>query len=470
MKYFDSSTSPLPAKFSITINSSLLLIAYCLLPIACCLISSCTPDLKVPTPSSGNADFRKTIAIGGDYMAGYQDGALYAKGQQLSLPALLAGQFKLVGGSAFNQALMPDDNGLGLNTKPWVSPFLSPFKLGYKTDCQHVTALNPNNHSISLSAASPYLVGIAGNGIQNLAVPFANTADYFNPAFGNSFASGNKNPYYNRIASNPGMSTIYGDAIGQNATFITAWLGMEDIYNYAGSGGTSAPIPPSVMFSARLDTLLGGLTAHGAKGAIATIPDFRNFPYYTLVPWNAALMTQIQADSLNDVYSLYPLIHFHAGNNGFVIADNTVSGGARQLHNGEYLTLSVPLDSMKCNKYGLIVQLMNTRYALDSTEVYAIDNAITTYNFVIREKAVQYNLALVDMYEYFKTVKTGVKWNGTDFNAEFVTGGFYSLDGYHPNQKGYALIANEFINSINLKYKATIPLANCTECNGVLFP
>ncbi len=434
------------------------------------VLPSCTPDLKVPDPSSGEANFTKTIAIGGDYLAGYQDGALYEKGQRLSIPALMAAQFKLVGGSSFNQALMPDNNGLGVNTKPWESPFLSPFTLGYKTDCHGVTALNPNNHHISLSAASPYLVGVAGNSIQNLAVPFANTADYFNPSFGNSFASGNTNPYYNRIASNPGMSTLYLDAKAQDASFITAWLGMEDIYNYASSGGTSAPIPSSALFSSRLDTILGGLTANGAKGVIATIPDFRTFPYYTLVAWNAAVMTQVQADSLNDTYVGTPTIHFHSGSNGFVIFDANAPGGARNLHSGEYITLSVPIDSMKCNKYGLLISLMNDRYVLDSSEVFEIDNAISSYNAVIRQKAAQYNLALVDMNQYFKSVQAGVKWNGADFNAEFVTGGFFSLDGYHPNQKGYALIANEFIKEINTKYKSNIPYTNCVECDGVLFP
>jgi lysophospholipase L1-like esterase len=67
-------------------------------------------------------------------------------------------------------------------------------------------------------------------------------------------------------------------------------------------------------------------------------------------------------------------------------------------------------------------------------------------------------------------VVTGIKWDGVDMNAVFVSGGFFSLDGYHPNQKGYALIANEFIKAINNKYNAVIPTINCIECNGVLFP
>ncbi|MGZ4035080.1 MAG: SGNH/GDSL hydrolase family protein [Bacteroidia bacterium] len=438
------------------------------------LLSSCVPKLNIPDPSPGNANFSKTIAIGGDFMAGYQDDALYMKGQQYCIPALLAEQFKLVGGTMFNQALMPDNNGLGLNSKPWESWFVTPSHLGYRTDCAGVTSLFPNKNTISVSSATPYLVGIAGNTVQNMAVPFANTIDYFNPAFGTAFSpTANKNPYYNRFASLPGVSTICADAKAQKASFVTAWLGMEDIFNYASSGGTSAPIPSAAVFSNYLDTLLGGLTANGAKGVIANIPDFRSFPYYTLIAWNNADLKQSQVDSLNDIYTSSGLtqISFHVGTNGFIIADSTVSNGyVRQMHKGEYITLSVPVDSMKCTKYGLLVNLINDRYALDSTEVYAIDQATNSYNAVITQKAAQYNLALVDMNSFFKTVNSGIKWNGVDFNAQFITGGFFSLDGYHPNQKGYAIIANEFIKAINTKYNAYIPSVYCTECDGIIFP
>ena len=93
-----------------------------------------------------------------------------------------------------------------------------------------------------------------------------------------------------------------------------------------------------------------------------------------------------------------------------------------------------------------------------------------TYNAVIAQKAAQYNLALVDMHGYFNSVVSGIKWNGIDFNAQFISGGFFSLDGYHPNQKGYALIANEFIKAINSKYNSFIPEVYCSECDGIIFP
>lgn len=438
----------------------------------CLFIFSCTPDLEMPDPDAGEASFSKSIAIGGNYLAGYQDGALYEKGQRLSIPALLAGQFKLVGGPIFNQALMPDNYGLGLNSKIWESWFITPSHLGDKTNCLGITSLSPLKNTIAVSAATPYLTGIAGNSIQNLAIPYANITDYLNPAFGISANPGNLNPYYARIASDPGVSTLYEDALQQNASFITAWLGMEDIYNYAARGGTGAAIPSAASFGNYLDTILGGLTANGAKGVIANIPDFRSYPYYTLIAWNNADLTQAKADSLNDIYTPAGLghIYFVPGKNGFVIDDLAAPGAVRQLHAGEYITLSVPVDSMKCYKYGLLLTTINDRYALDSSEVYEIDLAISSYNSVIAQKAVQYNLALVNMNSYLNSVVSGIKWNGVDFNAEFVSGGFFSLDGYHPNQKGYALVANEFIKAINSKYKSTIPEVYCTECDGVKFP
>lgn len=437
------------------------------------LLTACQPELDVPKPQAGNADFSKTIAVGGDFMAGYQDGALYRRGQQYCIPALLAEQFKTAGGGAFSQVLMPDDKGIGLNDKIWESKYITSSRLGYKTDCQGVSSLFPVRATVSAGAAVPYLSGLAGNSIQNFAVPYATLAQYFDPSFGDlASPAAQQNPFYNRIAGTPGVSTILSDAKEQHASFFTAWVGMEDIYTYAASGGTVGPIPSTAGFSMYLDSLLQGLTGNGAKGVIANIPDFRCFPYYTLVAWDNADITQSQADDLNDVYQPAGLtqIYFHQGRNGFIIDDVNANGGFRQMHSGEYITLSVPVDSMKCNNYGLLVNTISNRYALDSGEVYTIDQAINGYNSVIAQKAAQYNLALVDMHSFMSTVKTGIKWNGEDLNTEFVTGGFLSLDGYHPNQKGYALIANEFVKAINNKYNSTIPTINCSECNGVLFP
>jgi hypothetical protein len=55
-------------------------------------------------------------------------------------------------------------------------------------------------------------------------------------------------------------------------------------------------------------------------------------------------------------------------------------------------------------------------------------------------------------------------------SAKFVSGGAYSLDGIHFNAKGNALLANEFLKSINLNYKSRIPLLNANAYDATLFP
>jgi hypothetical protein len=70
-------------------------------------------------------------------------------------------------------------------------------------------------------------------------VPFASIVDYNNPNLGLAFGINNNNPFYNRIASQPGVSTILSEAKEKQPSFLITWLGMDDIYNYASKGGAN---------------------------------------------------------------------------------------------------------------------------------------------------------------------------------------------------------------------------------------
>lgn len=427
--------------------------------------SACKPKLDVPQPSSGEADFSKFITVGGSYLSGYQDGALWKKGQQNSIGALMNRQFSLVGGTEFNQPLMPDDKGLGLNLKPWEGVFIHASKLGYKTDCEGVRAMKPVKDTVTVPG--PYISGIAGNSFQNLAVPFARTQDLFSPFFSRSWQQGNPNPFYYRFASNAGTSRVYDDMVAQDATFFVSWFGFEDIYEHIKTGAAENPIPSLAVFDHYLTKLLDGLTANGARGLMATIPDFSTIPFFTTIPWNGLELSQNKADSLNQLTGY--LFNFVEGKNGFVIADPSAPSGFRKLEEGEFICLTLPLDSVKCDFLGVFTPLPD-RYVLDRNEVQSLRQTITDYNNHIRFKAEQYGLALADMHAYFQNIKDGILWNGVAVNAAFVSGGFFSLDGFHPHQKGYSLIANEFLKAINEKYSSQVPPVHCTDCDGVIFP
>jgi hypothetical protein len=47
---------------------------------------------------------------------------------------------------------------------------------------------------------------------------------------------------------------------------------------------------------------------------------------------------------------------------------------------------------------------------------------------------------------------TGIVGNNFTLTSAYVYGGAFSLDGIHPSPRGYALIANEFLNAINGKF------------------
>jgi lysophospholipase L1-like esterase len=61
--------------------------------------------------------------------------------------------------------------------------------------------------------------------------------------------------------------------------------------------------------------------------------------------------------------------------------------------------------------------------------------------------------------------------NGVAISPTFTppTGAF-SEDGVHPNSRGYAYMANIFIDAINAKFGATVPHASLADYSGVGLP
>ena len=109
-------------------------------------------------------------------------------------------------------------------------------------------------------------------------------------------------------------------------------------------------------------------------------------------------------------------------------------------------------------------------FVLDAGELQYLRGVIVEYNQIIRDLASEYNLAVVNVNEFSKNLQTGFVYNGVTMSSKFVSGGAYSLDGIHFNAKGNALLANEFIKSINSKYKSRIPQVDANAFNSTLFP
>lgn len=425
------------------------------------LVYSCKPELDEFTVSSGSADFSTYVAIGNSLTAGYADGSLYRSAQELSFPAALAKQFAKAGGGEFVQPLMQGEYGI----------LPGKLKLGYTTDCLGTTSVGPVPDVGPLDDLAPI-----GYQVNNLGVPGAKSFHLLAPGYGDlaGVPLGLANPYYARFASSP-QATVIGDALALQPTFFTLWIGGNDVLGYATSGGEGDTITGQATFAYTLNAILEALTGTGAKGAIANIPSVTSSPFFTTVPANGYVLTQGQADTLNLFLGQYGF-SYAAGPNYFIIEDSTSPLGFRQMTEGELLLLTVPQDSLKCAYWGGFNPVLMApvpipgQYVLTQDEIARISDAVDGYNATIANLAAQYDLALVDANKMLKDVQAGVIVNGISLNSEFVTGNIFSLDGIHPTPLGYAYVANNFIEAINAKYGATLPLLNLSEYSSVVLP
>jgi lysophospholipase L1-like esterase len=112
------------------------------------------------------------------------------------------------------------------------------------------------------------------------------------------------------------------------------------------------------------------------------------------------------------------------------------------------------------------------KYVLTLTEVTDVNTTIDAYNVTIKAAADSKGYAFVDANKKMVELnnQSGISFDGVKYTAKFVTGGAFSLDGVHLTGRGYAIVANEFIKSINAKYKSTLPQINANNYSGIKFP
>lgn len=465
---------------------------------------------------SGTADVSAFVAVGNSLTAGYADNALYKSGQEASFPNILASRFAFAGGGDFKQPLMADNYGgllLGGNVIAQPRMVLSFDSEGNAAP----TVLD----EMPTTEVTNHLTG----GFNNLGVPGAKSFHLTAPGYGNTagVAVGQANPYYARFASSDNASVIE-DAMRMDATFFSLWIGNNDILGYATSGGVGADqygnTDPSTyganditdpgVFAFVYSNLLEGLTANGAKGVVANIPDVTTIPYFTTVPYNPIPMDEATAAMVNTNFAGYndqilPLlvmagiieeeeaafrqINFVAGQNPPIIVDKDLTditailisqgidaatanlvGQLRQANAEDLMllpsssvigTLADPSNPMSI--IGVAVPLQDG-YVLTKTEQVRVHTAMLSYNATIQALASQHELAFVDANALLTQLSDGgLPYDAGMLTSAYVTGGAFSLDGVHPTARGYAFIANEMVKAINATYGASFPVVNIGE-------
>ena len=88
---------------------------------------------------------------------------------------------------------------------------------------------------------------------------------------------------------------------------------------------------------------------------------------------------------------------------------------------------------------------------------------IDIYNADIALEAALHGAALVNIHSLVNRLSSrGYQVNGMTLTTGFF-GGLFSLDGIHPTNTGYGIIANEFIRVMNRSLNTRIPAANVAQ-------
>lgn len=429
-------------------------------------LGACKPEIPEQNISMGEVDASRFLAVGNGYIQGFMDDALTKEGQENSVPNILVKQFNLINEVPFEQYLVNESSvGISLNGDARLI-------MGYKTDCTGETALSPVRAAASGDAS--ILSGSiynSSNPIQNYGIANGDISFFVSAMFGPT------NPFIDRISADPYNKSLKEDMDNYNPTSYVYALGEAQLINYALQGGDfGASILPATGGSGGNDfqgfsqTILSALENSATSGVICTVPDVTEYPFFTTIPWNYLELDAANATTLNQLYQPFNSdMFFQAGYNGFVIEDTAAPYDVRQIQEGELITLRIPLDSVKCHGMGTIIPIPQ-EYILDSLEIQNLRVQQDLYNQVISDLAVQYDIALADINGLYTNIQAGLIYNGISTNTEFVTGGFFSLDGRNPSPKGNAFIANEIIKALNNKYNAKIPYCDPGDYHSVKFP
>lgn len=254
--------------------------------------------------TAGSAVVTKYVALGDSYAAGFSDNALFKAAQEGSYVNLLAKQFALAGGGEFKTPFMADNVGgllLGGNV-------IQGARLVFNGTAPVPVTGKPSTE-VSTKLTGPF---------GNLGVPGAKSYHLVANGYGNvaGVAAGLANPYYARFATSA-TSNVLADAVAQDPTFFSLWIGGNDVLGYATSGGTgkdqkgnlnpatyaSNDITDPTVFANVYNNIVTAMTAKGAKGVVANLPYVTALPFFTTVPTNAVPgLSPSQAGQLNQLF------------------------------------------------------------------------------------------------------------------------------------------------------------------------
>lgn len=345
------------------------------------------------------------VSIGDSLAAGFSNGSLVERHQRSSVPLLLARQAGVA--ANFHQPTIgapgiPAELGLVSLTPIVISPLSS----------------SPGE-PLNLNLQRPY---------NNLAVPGATAGDALN----RTSDGGGMHDLILR-----GLGTQVAQAKALRPTFITLWIGNNDVLG-AAIRGTAIPgetLTPTQTFRQAYASILLELRGTGARIVAANLPDVTAIPFVTTIPpvvINPATREPVIVNGSN-----VPLL----GPNGPLATNAHVTLAASSL-----LAEGIGIPRL----LGGTGAPLPNEVVLDPGEIATIRDYVNTNNHAISELCDAAGVPVLDVSALFSEIASvGREVAGVRITADFLTGGFFGYDGVHPTDLGYALLANEWIAAIN---------------------
>lgn len=402
----------------------------------------------------------------------------------------------------------PATSPLPLITPPGIGGILaktsSGFPAGLTTECVGERAaafspsgalgdrLNPNT--------TPYDVAVSGQTTHEVIAMFQPLSSCVSPAAAamsppalaalNSLLFSESEAFYPALANFGSQVTQLQAAVSLHGQLATVNIGSNDLLHFAFANGGSPPANPTAIGN-DITTIIRALQASGAKVAVANLVDVLGgalfFPVQSTTEptYEQNLDAFLQAAIINGAAQQFGIPPSVAATIPAVQAKVAAAEAAAH----QYAQAEIQQAGLGPNGYFLLPVLLDTVAAIlqsqpvpqvvtaanptGAGEFVSDQTALTVkalnvaYDQAIAGAAASTGAALVDIASTFQAAETAraagqpfaVDTQGDLASLQY-GGGFFSLDGLHPSNTGYAVLANLFIGAFDTKYGLTIPPVN----------
>lgn len=409
----------------------------------------------------GSANFTRFVALGDSYGAGFESQSLNERHQIWSWPAVVARQ---AGKTICPPTATAADSCFAV-------PFVTFPGIANELQLLSVTGVIAPAPGQGVPIMTTF-----GRAYDNLAVPGATVGALLTVTGAEPPTAGEPTVVsFSRFILR-GQGTQIAQAISRQPTFIALWIGGNDYLNVAFSG-TTATMTSAADFKTRYEAVLDSLVA-GAPGAglvVGNLPaPARLVPYLTLIP-----PVLVDPSTRQPVLVGGQPVPFIADLGDGVIGPIPATT-LIPLHVRDKLAQGYGLPPVFKNipPFSLLPHTgepLSANDILTAEEIATVIARVGEYNKIIGDAAAARSIRVADIHGLFNRVTSagGLQLGPINVNGSFITGGFFSFDGFHLTDLGYLLMANEYIKTINAAYDTEIPLASIEQLyanNGAFFP